>query len=185
MKDLGTIKDEDFGLTSSKLRNPKVRYGARGIVEREDGKIAIFYEHERNHYKLPGGGIEGDETSEHAFEREVAEEVGCLVKDVTQVATIKEERSQANFEQNSDIYFSKLKVDLHKLSPTKEEQEAGAEMMWVTPEKAHELISGCLTELTISDYEKLYHSKFMVMRDIKIVEEFLNSNETDAIEMDR
>lgn len=185
MKDLGLIKDEDFGLTSIKLRNPKVRYGGRGIVQRDDGKIAVFYERERNHYKLPGGGVEGEETPEQAFEREVAEEVGCLVQNVEQIGIVKEERSQSNFEQYSSIFYSKLKIDLHKLNATKEEQEAGAEMMWKTPQEAYDLISGCLTELIIPDYEKLYHSKFMVMRDIKIMELFLSLNSEEEIEMGR
>ena len=36
------ITDEDIGEKSVNMMNPKLRLGARGIVIREDGKIAIF-----------------------------------------------------------------------------------------------------------------------------------------------
>ena len=52
------IIDEDIGEVSVKMDNPRLRLGARGIVIREDGKIAVFNKSNKNEYKLPGGGIE-------------------------------------------------------------------------------------------------------------------------------
>lgn len=64
------------------MNNSRLRLGARGIAIREDGKIAIFNKSNKNEYKLPGGGLEGEgeEEPEEAFKREVLEEIGCEIK---------------------------------------------------------------------------------------------------------
>lgn len=36
------ITDKDFGLKEKEFDNPRIRYGARGIVLDNDGKIAIL-----------------------------------------------------------------------------------------------------------------------------------------------
>ena len=74
------ITDKDIGETSVEMTNPRLRLGARGIVIREDGKIAIFNKSNKNEYKLPGGGLEGEEEPEEAFKREALEETGCEVE---------------------------------------------------------------------------------------------------------
>ena len=66
------ITDEMFGQKSIPFNNPKVRYGARGIVKREDGHIAVFYKKAKNEYKLPGGGIDEKETPEQAFQSQIS-----------------------------------------------------------------------------------------------------------------
>lgn len=43
MKVIAEITDEVFGESSIPFKNPKIRKGARGIVIRNDGKIAILY----------------------------------------------------------------------------------------------------------------------------------------------
>ena len=65
------ITDEDIGEKVINMENPKLRLGARGIVIREDGKIAVFNKSNKNEYKLPGGGLEGEEKPEDAFKREI------------------------------------------------------------------------------------------------------------------
>lgn len=66
------------------MNNSRLRLGARGIAIREDGKIAIFNKSNKNEYKLPGGGLEGEgegeEEPEEAFKREVLEEIGCEIE---------------------------------------------------------------------------------------------------------
>ena len=74
MNCIKTITDEDFGLKSVKLNNPRTRKGARGIVKRNDGKIALLFKSNMNEYKLPGGGIDENEDPKDAFKREVLEE---------------------------------------------------------------------------------------------------------------
>ncbi len=58
------ISIEEIKEVSVKMDNPRLRLGARGIVVREDGKIAVFNKSNKNEYKLPGGGLEGKEKPE-------------------------------------------------------------------------------------------------------------------------
>ena len=56
------ITDDTFGIESIPFDNPKIRYGARGIVKKQDGTIAVFFKKAKNEYKLPGSGVEQGET---------------------------------------------------------------------------------------------------------------------------
>ena len=44
------ITDEDLGLTSVEMKNPTIRYGARGIVKNKDGMIALLHKKNKNEY---------------------------------------------------------------------------------------------------------------------------------------
>lgn len=50
MKCIKTLVDEDFGLKSINFDNPRIRYGARGIIIGFDGKIAIFNKIKKDSY---------------------------------------------------------------------------------------------------------------------------------------
>ena len=98
------ITDNDIGENYIEINNPKTRLGARGIVIRDDGKIAIFNKTNKNEYKLPGGGIENDETPEEAFKREVLEETGCIVEIIEELGITEEYKCQSNFKQISNSH---------------------------------------------------------------------------------
>lgn len=174
MKLLFKITDEDIGEEFKEINNPKLRLGARGIVMREDGKIAIFNKSNKNEYKLPGGGIEGDENPEEAFKREVLEETGCEVEIIECLGTTEEYKSKNNFKQISYIFVGKVLKDTKKLNLTEKEKDEGARLLWETPKKALELITNCYDSLIASKYETVYITKFIVLRDKKILEIYLN-----------
>ena len=46
--------------------------------------------------------------------------------------------------------------------------------MWETPEKALELIKKCFDKLVASKYESIYSTKFVVLRDRRILEYYLS-----------
>lgn len=179
MKCIRVLKDEDFGLKSVKFGNPRIRYGARGIVIREDGKIAIFNKTNKNEYKLPGGGIYEGEDIKKAFKREVLEETGCEVEIIKQLGTIEEHKSLDNFKQISYLFVGKVLKDNNQLNLTKKEKEEGAKLIWVDKEEGLRLITECLNNLKESKYENLYHSKFIVLRDRYILEYYLENNITN------
>lgn len=176
MSCIKTLVDEDFGLKSIEFNNPRIRYGARGIVIDADGKIAIFNKVSKNEYKLPGGGIDDGETPEQAFIREVLEETGCEVKIVKELGTIEEHKSLDNFKQISYIFVAKVIKKRKELSLTEKEKKEGARLLWVSTTEALKLITDCFDKLKASEYENLYHSKFIVMRDKYILEYYLNSS---------
>lgn len=169
------ITDEDIGEKNIELENPKLRLGARGIVIRDDGKIAVFYKSNKNEYKLPGGGTEGNEPAEEAFKREVLEETGCIVEIVEELGTTEEYKGQSNFKQVSNVFVGRVIEDTKQLNVTQKEKDEGAKLLWETPEKALKLITNCFDKLVESKYESVYSTKFVVLRDRKILEYYINN----------
>ena len=170
------LTDKDIGEKVVEMKDPKLRLGARGIVIREDGKIAIFNKSNKNEYKLPGGGLEGDEKPEDAFKREVLEETGCEIEIIENLGTTEEYKSLNNFKQISYIFVGKVLKDTHKLNIIKKESDEGARLVWETPERALELITECYDKLVASDYSSVYSTKFVVLRDRKILKRYIEMN---------
>ena len=57
MNILFKLTDSDFGLEPKEMKDCKMRIASRGIVMRDDGKIAIQYKTNKKEYKLVGGGM--------------------------------------------------------------------------------------------------------------------------------
>lgn len=74
MRELFVLDKKNYNPNGSVGKRPSVR----GIIVR-DGKIAMMHSVKYNYYKLPGGGIEGQETFEETLIREVREESGLVV----------------------------------------------------------------------------------------------------------
>mgnify|MGYP002537645785 FL=1 len=167
------ITDRDIGEAPVEMINPQLRIGARGIVIREDGKIAIFNKSNKNEYKLPGGGLEEEEKPEEAFKREVLEETGCEIEILKCLGTAEEYKSLNNFKQISYIFVGKVLKDTKQLHVTQKEKEEGAKLLWETPENAIKLITKSYNELIASKYSSVYSTKFVVLRDRKILERWI------------
>lgn len=60
-----------------------------GVVRFSNGDILIFVKEKNNQYKLPGGSKEGNETPEETFIREVHEETGYKIKNISKVGITK------------------------------------------------------------------------------------------------
>ena len=168
------ITDNDIWENYIEIENPKIRLGARGIVIRDDGKIAIFNKANKNEYKLPGGGIEDDEEPEEAFKREVLEETGCVVEIIEKLGITEEYKCQSNFKQTSTVFYGKVIEYTKQLHITQNEKDEGARLLWETPKNALKLITECYDKLVKSDYESVYATKFVVLRDRKILEYYIN-----------
>jgi len=169
------LVDEDFGLKSVPFDNPRVRYGARGIIINNEGKIAVFNKVNKNEYKLPGGGIDDGETPEEAFVREALEETGCEIEIIKKIGTIEEHKSLDNFKQISHLFVGKVVKNNEVLNLTQKEKDEGARLLWVNADEALSLITDCFEQLKGSEYEPLYHVKSIVLRDRYILEYYLNN----------
>lgn len=173
-----TVTDEDINEIAEKIDVfEKERRGARGIIIREDGKIAVFNKTLKNEYKLPGGGIDPGETTTEAFKREAFEETGCEIEILDFLGTIEELKTKDSFRQVSYVYVAKVTNDSKMLHVTEQEEKEGATMSWETPENALKLITDCFDKLVASPCEdektSVYYTKFIVMRDRKILEKYL------------
>ena len=150
------LTDKDFNLEVKEFNNPRIRYGARGIVFNDKNQIAILNKANKNEYKLVGGGIEGDEDPMIAFKREVLEEAGCIIEIDKCLGTFKEEKSQGNFIQTSYVYVAHVIVDTKHQNFTQ--------------------IKDSENKLKPSKYEGVYHTKFVVRRDYEILKYYLDNN---------
>ena len=90
------------------------------------------------------------------------------------MGTIEEDKSINNFKQISYVFVGKVIKDTKQLNVTKKEKDEGAKLLWETPEKALELIKGCYDKLIASKYASVYSTKFIIVRDSKILERYLN-----------
>lgn len=170
------ITNSDFGLENKAFNNPRMRFGARGIIENENGEIAVFNKRVKNEYKLPGGGVDDGELPIDAFKRESMEETGCEIGNIELIGEIEEEQSDENFIQHSYVFKSKVKNNTNTLNLTEKEKDEGAILHWLKPCEALEKMQNCIDNLSSSTYDNIYRSRFMVKRDIAILKAYLNSD---------
>ena len=78
-----------------------------------------------------------------------------------------------NFKQISYIFVGKVLKDTKQLHVTQKEKEEGAKLLWETPENAIKLITKSYNELIASKYGSIYSTKFVVLRDRKILEKWI------------
>ena len=171
---IAKITDKDFGLEYNDIKKPNIRISARGVVIRDDGKIALFNKINKNEYKLPGGGIENKETPRECFLREILEETGCKVKIEKELGVTEEYKYKNNFKQISYVYVSKIIEDTKKLNLTQKETDEGSTVLWVTPNEALNLITSCDSKLKPSKYDDIYITRYVILRDKKILEYYIN-----------
>ena len=133
MKLIRTITEEDFGRTA----NPdtwgdfKDRLAARAIFFDSEGRIALMHVSNLNYYKLPGGGVDGDESVEEALRRELAEEAGAKrIEILDEIGEIDEMREQMQKKSVHYCYLVKLIGDLEESSQTDKEMTDGYQITW-------------------------------------------------------
>ena len=154
----------------------RTRKAARGIIVRDDGKIAIQKKTETNEYKLIGGGAKDDEDIQETFKREVLEEAGCEVEIIKCLGIVEESIQSKNAKQFSSIFVARVIKDLKKTELTEKEKTEGAELIWITPEEAIKQISNSYDKLVSSTHTKDYDTtrmRFISLRDRKILEYYL------------
>ena len=169
MKYIKKLTDEDFDLKVKEFNNPRYRRGARGVILNGKNEIAILNKANKNEYKLIGGGIEENEEPTKAFKREALEESGCKVEIDDFLGIIREEKSQDNFIQDSNVYLAHVIEDTNKLDLTAKEKEEGARLVWLNLDDAMKLIKDSEKNIVASKYENVYHTKFIVRRDYAIL----------------
>ncbi len=151
---LKTFNEEQ--VTEEEAAAYKIRKAVRAIVFDEEGNIGILYINKHDYYELPGGGVEEGETSEQACIRECQEEIGCNVEIVSEVGITLEYRKQKERINESFCYVANVVGVKGIANLQANEIENGMEVVWVSLEKAFELIQGSLEKLndTLSLYDR-------------------------------
>jgi ADP-ribose pyrophosphatase YjhB (NUDIX family) len=157
------ISDLDFDPKHkmSSISKYSIRRSSRGIII-NNGKIAIANITKYHYYKLPGGGMNEDESINEGFKREVMEEVGCNCEILDQSGIIIEWRDQFKLVQISYVFLAKVigEVGQNKLEPG--EIDEGFTIEWIPIGKIDEVLS--------KSGSTNYEGKFIELRDKSIYE---------------
>jgi 8-oxo-dGTP diphosphatase len=152
-----------IGIKSVQI-NYEDRFAVRIITKNNQNEIVIIHVAKGNYYKIPGGGIEGDEDHGPAAEREALEETGCNVKVRGDCfGTVEEFRNDLH--QISYCYVADLIEDTGLPELTELEKSEGLKHEWVPVEAVLEKMR------SVQPTSEL--GKSIQERDIFFIEEFL------------
>ncbi|MBE6928804.1 MAG: NUDIX domain-containing protein [Clostridia bacterium] len=135
------------------------RRAARGVLLNRSGEVALMHMEKIGFYKLPGGGIEGNETPEEAFRREIREETGYPCEVLEYLGTIEEHKNRNNYLQNSYCYIGRTTGRGQHTTLTENEKALGFAPEWFSIDEAIARMEQSCTECAE------YGMKFMLMRD--------------------
>lgn len=165
MKLLKTINPNN--ISDSEISNWLHRSTARAIVLDEENHVGLLYVSSKNYYKLPGGGVEEDESLEEALKRECLEELGTEIFVVDEVGIIVEYREFERVHQTSHCFVAKVISEKMQPNFTEEELSSGFEIEWVKLSEGLRLLN--LRQTVDSE------GKFIEQRDFTFLSEALKT----------
>jgi 8-oxo-dGTP diphosphatase len=118
----------------------EIRQAARTvIIDESTNKIAILEVKGGAYHKIPGGGVEDDESLEEAALREALEEGACVVELLINLGETEFESPDFKGLINRSVCFLARKVRNHKTTAfTEEEMKNKFKLLWLTFEEAIE-----------------------------------------------
>jgi len=167
MKLLREITNKDIGEKREAREFKQFRQSARAVIIDDEKRIALLFVSKSNYHKLPGGGLENNETLEQALARETREEIGCEVEILAELGRIieyKQYEDTGALKHESFGYLAKIIGEKGKPSFTSKEKELGFKRVkWYEIRDAIKLLE--------SDRTEIYHGKFILIRDLALLGE--------------
>lgn len=170
MKPFITIKDSD--IFEDPLEEPKeyvTRPTAKGLVFDADGNMALI--EARDHYGLPGGGVESGENFEQALMREIDEEIGCKINIVSIVCNTEQYRAEDAKKYETTYFIAKV-VGEKGMQTSEQEDEQNKEILWLTKETALKI----LKEQINTTPKDNYPAQFNIRTHLAAVEKYCKEN---------
>ncbi|MPN29149.1 hypothetical protein SDC9_176600 [bioreactor metagenome] len=165
-KILGDVKDNIYP-----YKEPKwLRLSTRGLVFNDNNEVAILHIvgkddfGVRDHYELPGGGIEENEGSLNCFKREMEEELGLVVKDINFLGLISYNYSILELQNYGLYYYAHVDKIVHN-NLTELEKTLFKEVIWL---KIDDLIR-LLSDNSVENVGRLIHK-----RELIAINEYIN-----------
>jgi 8-oxo-dGTP pyrophosphatase MutT (NUDIX family) len=158
------IYHSTIGIENSKENvRYEIRKAARAVLINESNEIAVLHVAKDHYYKLPGGGVEGNESIYETLSREVYEEVGSDLEVLDEIGMILEYRDSFEQLQISYNYLCKTKGELIETQFTQNEIDNGFTLEWMSFDEAVKAIE-CYNG-------NKYVAKFISLRDLYILKE--------------
>lgn len=139
----------------------QLRKASRAVIFNQTNEVAIMAVTKLNYHKLPGGGVEEEETLHSALKREALEEAGSQIEIGKELGAIIEYRNQSKRLQISYCYLVKLVGKPKDPELTQEETDKGFQLLWLPLDEA--IVQ--LEKDTPDDYE----GKFIRLRDLEFL----------------
>lgn len=160
-----TITEEDFKrqVNPSSWSTFKNRVGARAVLISKNNEIALMHVSNRNYYKLPGGGVEQDESLEQALKRELHEEAGAdSIEILAEIGEIDEIREKMQKKSIHCCYLVRLIGELQNTEQTDKEVDEGYQIIWAKDiDHAIELVESGNPPEYGQDFERLRELTFL------------------------
>lgn len=153
-----------FDSQGNDILDYNVRIAARCIATYE-GKIGLLHATKLGFYKLPGGGLEGNESISDCLYREIQEETGCEIEVIGENGVIHEYRAKHKLLQISLCFIARVLDKPGTTSFTPKEIADGFELVWTDAASALELMN--------RNKQDIYEQRFMTARDLTFLENYL------------
>jgi 8-oxo-dGTP pyrophosphatase MutT (NUDIX family) len=133
---------DDLNLTGTSIE----RLAIRGVIIKND-KILLVHLKNRNEFKFPGGGSNGNESIEDILRREILEETGGIVKEIKRkIGTVieynkKEDDNIDFFKMTSEYYEVDIEDNLVKQNLDPWEADLEFTPIWISITEAFEINS--------------------------------------------
>lgn len=168
MKHIQHYDEYELGSTSMVFPSAlNVRRASRVMMLNENGEVAVMHFTRTGLHKLPGGGIEQDESPEQAAHREVKEETGCTIKNLTPVGYYTEARHTHTLYQISYLFVAELDT-IGTAKPMPDEAEAGMTLVWfASPDAA---LTAIRSQKIVDSSEDTSGFEMMKHREVVLLE---------------
>ncbi|MEI7689704.1 MAG: NUDIX domain-containing protein [Candidatus Saccharibacteria bacterium] len=121
----------------------KTKRAARTVIVDENGLIALIDVRDGEYYKIPGGGIEAEESERTAARREALEEAGCkinIIRKIGEQQFVDDDPERGETMHHSVCFLAK-KTSQHETSFDDWEQSNDMKLIWVDFETAKKLFA--------------------------------------------